>query len=92
MEFVLACANLIAFNLGVHQNRNTNEVGKSAEKFKSPPFKPKSVHVELPEDEEERKQQSAAQPKPKAAKGKEEDKEEQQLAALERDLKAEATK
>ena len=49
-HFVLACANLIAFNLGIPQNRNVEEVAQKAAGVNVPAFKFKKIKVELPGD------------------------------------------
>ena len=59
IHFISACANLIAFNVGIPQNRDKDDIAKIASKIKLPEFIPKSnVKIEIEEDakEEEKKQ------------------------------------
>lgn len=47
-HFVTATANLIAFNLGIPQNRDSVAVAKQAASVHVPDFQPKQIKVELP--------------------------------------------
>ena len=47
-QFITACANLVAFNLGVAENRNEQEVALMAVNVVVPEFKFKVIKVELP--------------------------------------------
>jgi hypothetical protein len=47
--FVLSCANLIAFNLGIPQNRNAEEVRAIAAQTVGQPYIKKEIIVETPE-------------------------------------------
>ena len=50
VQFIQACANLIAYNLGIAQNRDQKDISTKSAKFKTPAFKPKAVHIELEEN------------------------------------------
>jgi len=45
---VTACANLVAYNLGVPQNRDSQQVAAAAAKVHVPAFIFKVIKVELP--------------------------------------------
>ena len=47
-KFVAAAANLIAFNLGIPQNRDVEWIAREATKVDIPPYVPKAMKVELP--------------------------------------------
>jgi ubiquitin-activating enzyme E1 len=51
VHFVAACANLIAFNLGIPLNRDRDFIAAEAAKVHVTPFKPKQIKVELPGEE-----------------------------------------
>ena len=51
VHFVTACANLIAYNLGIPQVRNSDSIAQEAAKVSVPDFKPKQIKVELPGEE-----------------------------------------
>jgi len=63
-SFVASCANLIAFNLGIPQNRDINAVAQMAASVNVPVYKPKQIKVELPgqqnQNQEENKQEEVA--------------------------------
>lgn len=61
VHFVTAAANLIAFNLGIPQNRDTNYVAQVAAKVAVPDFVPRQVKVELPGEENKNQQEQPAQ-------------------------------
>lgn len=46
--FVTAAANLVAFNLGLPQNRDSQYIAREAALVDVPPFVPKQIKVELP--------------------------------------------
>jgi ubiquitin-activating enzyme E1 len=48
VHFVTACANLIAFNLGIAQSRDTHLISRVAAETQVPDFVPKKIKVELP--------------------------------------------
>ena len=48
VHFVTAAANLIAFNLGINQSRDLNQISQVAATTTTQPFKPKAIKVELP--------------------------------------------
>ncbi|MEY3399821.1 MAG: hypothetical protein RLZZ486_289, partial [Actinomycetota bacterium] len=52
-HFVTATANLIAYNLGIPQNRDSVAVANQAAKVDVPEFKPKHIKVELPGEQNE---------------------------------------
>jgi ubiquitin-activating enzyme E1 len=62
--FVASCANLIAFTLGIPQNRNVQEIAALAVNVEVPAFKPKAIKIELPgqQNQEENKQQEEVAP------------------------------
>ena len=47
-HFVAATANLIAFNLGIPQNRDTHAIAHLAAKVQVDEFKPKMMKIEVP--------------------------------------------
>jgi hypothetical protein len=44
---------MIAYNLGIAMNRDLKDVTVKASKFKTPAFKPKTVHIELEENKQQ---------------------------------------
>jgi ubiquitin-activating enzyme E1 len=61
VHFVTSCANLVAFNVGLPQNKNRDEVAEIASKIEIPKFVPKSnvkIQVEENEKEEDNKQEA----------------------------------
>lgn len=55
-HFIVACANLIAFNLGIDQNRNTQAIAQEALQSDVPTFIPKNVKIEVPGEENKNQQ------------------------------------
>jgi len=50
-QFVTACANLLAFTLGIEQFRNSQAIAQKAASFSVPEFVPKVIKIELPGEE-----------------------------------------
>lgn len=48
VHFVTACANLIAYNLGITQSRDRASIASRAATTQVPEFKPKQIKIELP--------------------------------------------
>jgi len=46
LNFVVSCANLIAYNLGLEANRNKDQVREMAKNIQVKPFEPKKVHIQ----------------------------------------------
>ena len=67
VTFVVATANLIAFTLGIKQNRDGHALAQKAAQTQVEPFKPKIVKVELPGGEHNNQQQEPAQQAEEAA-------------------------
>ena len=64
-HFIVSCANLIAFTLGIKQNRDKAAVAKAAVDVVVPGFKLTKIKIELPpgeENKEEEKKEEAAEP------------------------------
>jgi len=61
-HFIVSSANLIAFNLGIPQNRNTKEIAYEAAKISVPEFKPKQVKILLPGEENKQQEQQEVAP------------------------------
>eukprot|EP00343_Euplotes_focardii_P012921 CAMPEP_0205833078 /NCGR_PEP_ID=MMETSP0206-20130828/48682_1 /ASSEMBLY_ACC=CAM_ASM_000279 /TAXON_ID=36767 /ORGANISM="Euplotes focardii, Strain TN1" /LENGTH=1012 /DNA_ID=CAMNT_0053139147 /DNA_START=84 /DNA_END=3122 /DNA_ORIENTATION=+ len=58
LHFISACANLIAFNVGVPQNRDKTSIAEIANRIILPVFTPKSnVKIQTEENEEEDKKE-----------------------------------
>ena len=57
LHFLSACANLVAFNTGVPQNRDKEVIAQIASKVELPVFSPKS-NVKIQVDEEEKKEEN----------------------------------
>jgi ubiquitin-activating enzyme E1 len=53
VHFVTACANLIAYNLGIPQNRDRHAVAHMAAKVEVADFKPKMIKIEVPGEKKE---------------------------------------
>ena len=68
VQFIVSCANLVAFNLGIEQVRDTEKILKLTEEVKVPEFVPKKIKIELPGEE---KKQENKEPEPE--EGKDED-------------------
>ena len=63
--FVNSCANLIAFNLGIQQNRDVEQVRSIAAKCSAKPYVKKAIVVETPEQAKAREERK--EPPPVAA-------------------------
>ena len=62
LHYISACANLIAFNVGIPQNRNKDEISEIASKIELPKFEPKSnVKIQTEEDEKKEEDTKAAE-------------------------------
>lgn len=59
LNFILASANLIAFNLGIEQTRDTNEIRTHLNNAKVPKYTPKKIKVLTPEEEKENAEKKA---------------------------------
>jgi len=57
-HFVTACANLIAFTLGIPQNRDAHSIAHQAAKVSVPEFKPRMMKVEVPGEENKNNQET----------------------------------
>jgi ubiquitin-activating enzyme E1 len=58
LHFISACANLIAFNTGITQNRNKEEIAEMARNVKLPVFTPKTnVKIQIEDKKEEDKKE-----------------------------------
>lgn len=55
--FVTSYANLIAYTLGIPQNRDQNQIAYQAASVSVPEFKPKQIKVELPGEENKNQDQ-----------------------------------
>ena len=65
LMFIISCANLIAYNLGLEQQLNSEVVKKIAQQIPSKPYIPKTIKFETPEQQkarEERKEPPPQQP------------------------------
>jgi len=62
LSYVSSCANLIAFNLGVPQERDLNVVRELAKKYEGKPYTAKQIKVETPEEAKAR--EASGQPAP----------------------------
>lgn len=82
----MACANLIAFNLGLEQNRDINTVRQLATQSKLKTYVPKKIKVETPEEAKAREQ--SGQPAPTTDDSNNDDNE--SLARLTEQLTADA--
>ena len=58
-QFVASCANLIAYNLGIPQNRDINYIAHEATKVSVPEYQPKNIKVDLPGEENKNQQEQA---------------------------------
>lgn len=56
-HFILSCANLVAFTLGITQDRDVHKVAGQAVNVVVPPFKSRAIKIELPgqQNQEENK-------------------------------------
>jgi len=62
VHFVTACANLIAYNLGIAQSRDLHKIAQQAHETHVAAFKPKQMKVELPGEANNQQQQQQQQP------------------------------
>ena len=65
LMLIMSCANLIAYNLGLEQQLNSEVVKKIAQQIPSKPYIPKTIKFETPEQQkarEERKEPPPQQP------------------------------
>ena len=60
VHFVTSCANLIAFTLGIPQNRDTGLIARQAASVFVQPFVPKVIKVVLPGEENNQPKEEAA--------------------------------
>lgn len=60
LNYIIACANLVAFNLGVDQERNPEAVRAHAKAYGGKPYVAKQIKVETPEEAKAR--EAAGQP------------------------------
>lgn len=63
LSFVMACANLVAFNLGIPQNRDRSQVQKIAASQQGKPYVKKTLKVETPEEAKAREEAKLPPPK-----------------------------
>jgi ubiquitin-activating enzyme E1 len=63
LSFVMACANLVAFNLGIPQNRDRNQVQQIAASQQGKPYIKKTLKVETPEEAKAREEAKLPPPK-----------------------------
>ena len=73
ISFILACANLLAFNLGIPQNRDRGQIYKIAVGQQGKPYIKKTLKIETPE--EAKKREEAKLPPPKEVEDTQDDKE-----------------
>lgn len=73
ISFILACANLLAFNLGIPQNRDRGQIYKIAVSQQGKPYIKKTLKIETPE--EAKKREEAKLPPPKEVEDTQDDKE-----------------
>lgn len=60
LHFISACANLVAFNTGIPQNRNKDDIAKIARNVDLPEFQPKSnVKIQVEEEKKEESKQKS---------------------------------
>jgi ubiquitin-activating enzyme E1 len=62
VQFVTSCANLIAYNLGILQNRDTAYIANNALNVNVPTFVPKKIKVDLPGEENKNQQPEEVAP------------------------------
>lgn len=55
MEYVVACANLIAFNLGIKEVRDVAQLNEFARSTVAQPYTKSKISVKLEENKEENK-------------------------------------
>jgi hypothetical protein len=73
ISFILACANLLSFNLGIPQNRDREQIYKIAVSQQGKPYIKKTLKIETPE--EAKKREEAKLPPPKEVEDTQDDKE-----------------
>lgn len=62
VHFITSCANLIAFTLGIPQNRDTSFIARQAATVEVEPFVPKVIKVQLPGEENNNQPKEEAAP------------------------------
>jgi len=63
-QFIIATANLIAFNLGIPQNRDISVVTQIATHSNVPEYKPRKIKVELPGQEGQQREEAKEEAAP----------------------------